>query len=183
MTPTLSQVSSTQAWIVRLTSEVSWQLEHTAPLCALDKGSLFSGYAVLSQVTWLGKQSTGWDSVLSGYLSQENLHSEQPAQLCMVTPEESLLLAAHVSPPSKHSHLGWFQNIQQPVRHGDWPIRRDSSLNLWARATGFLLRKDWIFNCLIVGSWGDHRGVAKVSLRTSEQWIFINEGSSILVFL
>lgn len=32
-----------------------------------------------------------------GYLSQENLYSEQPAQLCMVTPEMSLLLPSSFS--------------------------------------------------------------------------------------
>ena len=43
---------------------------------------------------WAYGLARGAQEFTAGYLSQETLNSEQPAQLCMVTPEGILLLAS-----------------------------------------------------------------------------------------
>lgn len=65
--------------------------------------------AAPGQGLWLGKPSTGWNSIPTGPLSHENL-CEQPARLNIVTPEVSPLLASCFSPFEASSSRVIFNN-------------------------------------------------------------------------
>ena len=74
---------------------MSWLLEHTVPLCRGEEGPPFFGWMQAHvRAHGLASRAQALIQFTVGYLSQENLYSEQPAQLCMVTPEVILPLTS-----------------------------------------------------------------------------------------